>query len=680
MATDSTNPTQDMPAPTPHGAEAPPPHDPRIGTSLGKYRLIGRLGQGGMGVVYEAEDTALERKVAIKVLTERMSKDPELRERFQKEARAAARLNHPHVLTVYDVGNEGGTDYFVMELVRGVSAQEVLDTKGAFSWRAATRIASEICRALVAAHAASLVHRDVKPANVMIAPDGQAKLADFGLAKATGPSVVSVTGSGTILGTPTYMSPEQCRAERADEKSDLYSLGATYYALLCGKPPYPETLPVQVMFAHCSSPVPDAREANASVPERCASIVRRAMAKRPSERYPSAQAMQDELQGALGTAPGGPATTELQTVVMGDGPQGQPKRRAAWIGAAVVGLALIVGLSLHDWKKPAVVSPGGGPPAIPKSSPPGPRVSGKEIRMSGVKVPFTGHVKALAFSRQGEMFAVGAYEGEGGVTVWDLVTGDVMLRRWEGVDIHAVAFSPDGRTLAAAGEGEIRLWDFGWKAEKTVPGGAGAASIVGSLAFSEDGRTLASGVLIKSEADVTCVHISDIESGKTRGIPETCVESSSVAISPDGETLAADGGAGTLSLWRLPNGAGRRDISTGLPCINAIAFSPDGAILALSGDVSIQLWDPVKGIRLGEMKDPTGDVFCLAYSPMGDRIATAGGRVVLWDVATRAEVGVVEDDYEDAVFGIALSPDGEIAATACFDRRVRVRDISGVGR
>jgi WD40 repeat protein len=300
--------------------------------------------------------------------------------------------------------------------------------------------------------------------------------------------------------------------------------------------------------------------------------------------------------------------------------------------------------------------------------------------MKGINLPADGHVKALAFSRQGEMFAFGTYEGKGGVTVWDLATGDVKLRRWEGVGIHAVAFSPDGQTLAAAGEGEIHLWDFGWKAEKTLPGGAGPSSIVASLAFSEDGRTLASGVWVRSEGDVMCIHLSDVESGKTRGLPETCVECSSVAISPDGKALAADGGAGTLSLWALPNGTGRRDFSTGLPCINALAFSPDGTILALSGDVCIQFWDPIQGTRLGEMKDPAGDVFCLAYSPKEGRVATGGGRVVLWDVATRTEVGVAEADYGDAVFGIALSPDGEIAATACWDKKVRLRDISGVGR
>ena len=266
------------------------------GTKLGKYRILRQLGRGGMGVVYEAEDRRLQRCVAVKMLPCTLSEDPKILQRFLQEARIAAKLNHPNVVTVYDVDRQGEFVYIAMELMNGGSAQDLLDAQGALPWTAATRIIAHIARGLSAAHALNLVHRDIKPANMMLTESDTIKLADFGLAKGTDPSAAGLTRHGSVMGTPSYMSPEQCEGKQVEPRSDIYSLGAAYFALLTGRPPFVGQLPIQVAFAHCSSPIPDPRTIVPDVPEACVAIINRAMAKQPRSRYASADEMLEDLK------------------------------------------------------------------------------------------------------------------------------------------------------------------------------------------------------------------------------------------------------------------------------------------------------------------------------------------------------------------------------------------------
>ncbi len=185
--------------------------DPLIGTRLGKYHLVRRLGQGGMGVVYQAEDLHLQRTVAVKLLSASSTLDRSATQRFVLEARAAARLNHPNVVAVHDIGQERGHCFIALEFVPGASAQKILDQRGAWPWPEATRAVADACRGLSAAHAAGLIHRDIKPANILVGPDGTAKLADFGLTKAPILTPTHLTQVGTVLGTPGYIEPRAMR-------------------------------------------------------------------------------------------------------------------------------------------------------------------------------------------------------------------------------------------------------------------------------------------------------------------------------------------------------------------------------------------------------------------------------------------------------------------------------------
>lgn len=272
--------------------------DPLVGTRIGNYLMVGVLGKGGMGVVYQAIDTQLMRKAAVKILPDSMSRDVPALRRFLREAKAAARIHHPNVVGIYEVGQRDRFHYIAMELVQGVSAEDLLRLRGPLNWQDALRWAADACRGLEAAHGAGLVHRDIKPANLVRGSDGVAKLLDFGLVKNTDPNDSAITQSGEVVGTPHYMSPEQCRSAVLDARSDLYSLGAALFEMLTGRPPYRGDA-IEVINGHCNGPVPDPMAVDPKIPRGCAAIVRRAMAKDPGTRYQAARHMLADLEAAL---------------------------------------------------------------------------------------------------------------------------------------------------------------------------------------------------------------------------------------------------------------------------------------------------------------------------------------------------------------------------------------------
>ncbi len=254
----------------------------------GRYRIDAVLGQGGMGIVYRGHDTIIERDVAIKLVSNRYSRETGVN-RYLREARAIGAISHPNVLTIYDVGDSDDGCFLVTELMTGGSLADRIRQTGPLPWKEATTIMVQLCEGLQTAHEAGIIHRDIKPQNVLLSSAGEAKLADFGLALLSTPSANDDDDRSKtvgILGSPHYMSPEQCEGRESDCRTDIYSIGATYYALLTGVQPYQELGgPMQIMYGHCHGEVPDPRKTADELPAQCASIVQRAMAKRPDHRY-----------------------------------------------------------------------------------------------------------------------------------------------------------------------------------------------------------------------------------------------------------------------------------------------------------------------------------------------------------------------------------------------------------
>ena len=329
-----------------------------IGSLLGgRYRLDAQIGRGGMSAVYRAFDIVLERPVAIKVMHREIASDSDQLERFRREARSVARLSHPHIVTVIDAGEEpaddgSSTPYIVLEYVDGETLKQLIRRQGPLDSPQAIAYAIELTRALGAAHERMIVHRDVKPQNVLIGDEGGAKITDFGIARTL--SEEGLTMDGRVLGTTDYVSPEQALGQPVTGQSDLYSLGIVLYEMLTGEVPFTGETPVAVAMRHVREQVPDVQRLRPDVSAATASVIDRAVAKDLDWRYPDADSMAAALEDVLAieAARAGQATGEATSVLRtlpGDARQRLPWRMrhpARWLASlalvgAIVAIALI---------------------------------------------------------------------------------------------------------------------------------------------------------------------------------------------------------------------------------------------------------------------------------------------------------------------------------------------------
>jgi eukaryotic-like serine/threonine-protein kinase len=316
------------------------------GTQLGPYEITAPLGAGGMGEVYRARDTRLERDVAVKVLPAILSSDATLRQRLEREARALSKLNHPHICTLHDIGHQDGVDFLVMELVEGETLEQRL-TKGALLPEQTIRFAAQIADALAKAHKLGIVHRDLKPLNVMLTKTG-AKLMDFGLAKECGPAPLAaaltemtaeqskLTVEGTIVGTFQYMAPEQLEGKEADARTDIFALGEVIYEMATGKPAFAGKSRASLIAAILSSEPQPMAALQPMTPPALERVVKRCLAKDPDERWQGASDLASELTWI---ADGGSQAGEAGRIPAGR----RGWERVGWLVAALLSVLLIGG-------------------------------------------------------------------------------------------------------------------------------------------------------------------------------------------------------------------------------------------------------------------------------------------------------------------------------------------------
>ena len=317
--------------------------DSLVGQTIDRLRILKKLGQGGMGAVYKAEHLGVGRLSAVKILPQGLvARAPAAVDRFMQEAQAVAALDHPNIVAVYSAGEADGHHFIEMEYVEGEDVQARLRRDKRLSIEIATKIIIQTAKALAVAHKTNIVHRDIKPANIMVTTDGGVKVMDFGLAKDV-EATNGLTVTGTILGTPYYMSPEQCETKPLDGRADIYSLGVTYFCLLTGHVPFKGESALALMYMHKSEPPPDPRTLAPELPVGVHRIIQKAMAKDPGARYQTCDDMVEDLETLL--RGGDP---ELASRRMPKAEEVLPFLRTRW-GRAVVTVGGLVALAVAGW-------------------------------------------------------------------------------------------------------------------------------------------------------------------------------------------------------------------------------------------------------------------------------------------------------------------------------------------
>jgi WD40 repeat protein len=575
---------------------------------LGDYRIVREIGRGGMGIVYEAVHVRLGRRVALKVLSRRIGGDRRFLDRFEREGRAAARLSHANIVAAFDLGEDAGVHFLVLEYIAGRNLAEVVRAEGPLPAARAVECAVQAAEALAHAHSQGLVHRDVKPSNLLLADDGTVKLLDLGLVRfddlledrktaTASPDKRSLTESGAIIGTMSYMAPEQATSpSTADARVDIYSLGCTLFYLLTGRPPFAGETSFAILLAHREEAIPALRDAAEGVPTALEAVFRRMAAKRPEDRYASMVEVIEALRAALEIASGRHADRRQTSALVPQAAR-MPSRRGVYLALAVLFIAAISAGPWFAWprRQPGAAS-------------------------SNANKEDTQDTRLCALDAL-QRVDIDPYE----------------LQEAGSFDPNAGAPS---ELVAILGDSRLKHWYY-----------------ISSLAFSPDGQTLASG----SWDSTVCLW--DAATGRRRRTLDASDWVGSIALQSSGKLLAAALRSGTIIVWDVATGAEARRFPARRPHPwPVVRFSPDGTILAWGAHTDIQLWD-VHGGDVDVLSGAATKIEDLAFSGGGDTLAVAGanGTVQIFDLAKRHVASVCKGDGP-AIGSVAYASDGRVAA------------------
>jgi WD40 repeat protein/serine/threonine protein kinase len=789
---------------------------------LGEFRLLREVGRGGMGVVYEAEQESLGRRVALKVLPTGALTDANLVRRFEREARSAARLHHTNIVPVFGVGNHEGTHFYVMQFIQGQGLDTVLvelrqlrhsrsaqpappgrqmtptqtvhqrpaaaiaqslvtgqfaagradgdfvpgsttlpwsgppvilaprltlsesglssvfgqsdvshfiETNRPFA-QGVARIGVQVAEALAYAHGQGILHRDIKPSNLLLDRNGNVWVADFGLAKAIGAE--DLTHTGDVVGTLRYMAPERFRGV-GDARADIYALGLTLYELLALRPAYAENDRASLIRQVTQEDPTPLRKLSRGVPADLETIVHKAMAREPGQRYATAGALAEDLKRFID---GRPILARRISSAERAWRWCRRNPMVAGLGVAIA-LALVVGTAVATYfairatrgerlatqnEAKALAYAGRADQEAQHANQEAERarvaklLSDRRLYQAEISLAHQAlrdgqpdimrdHLQALvpvrpedpdprgfewyyldrlchsdltlhggtnvAFSPDGRRLAGGCKDGT--VRIWDATTGrEVQALHGHEDSVTDVAYSLDGRRIASASlDHTIKLWDAA--TGQVIHTLRGHSLWVTGVSFSLDGRHLASG-----SADDT-VRIWDAATGQVvRTLHGHTAAVGGVVYSPDGHTLASAGADRTVRIWDAATGQVVRTLSGHMAPVRRVAYSPDGRTLASAcEDYTVKLWDAATGRVIHTLRGQSDEVIGVAYSPDGRQIAAAciDQTVKLYDAVTGQEVRTLRGSTTQ-IWSVAYSPDGRQVAAAGADETARVWNIS----
>jgi len=682
-----------------------------IGRTVSKVEIMELLGKGGMAEVYRGQHTTLKRPVAVKIIYSHLAEDTELLTRFSDEAQAVAAMRHPNIVQVfdYDVADDN-SPYMIMEFLEGISLSDYLKVQhragNTLPLETVVHLMQGLADALDYAHTRGIVHRDMKPANVMLrhelgaidphAPlpeDVQPVLTDFGVARIANVTAVR-TATGAIIGTPTYMSPEQVQGESVDSRSDIYALGVMLYEMLAGQAPFdPDTdTPAAILFKHVLEDPPPLKGVSPALRE----VVERAMAKDPNSRFQKAGDLVAALKVAVGVAvaaAGLEGEFEDGATVMSTTTQplkvpkardrarrfGLPIGLLAVIGGSAVVLLLVIVLAMsglfgsedEPTSEPTAMVAGAEPAeataVAEEAEPESTGISADNARDVEQLGQFGGAEQvsyAMRLSPDGRQLAVFGFDGV-------IRLFDVALHREVGsLEGHngpgrAMAYSPDGKLLASGGD-DFRFFMWDLESERELYSFV-ADTNPSDIAFTPDGSKM---VFVGGNS--SRVFVIDLEGNEIGRISEHGVVLSSVDVSPDGTLIASGNSRGNIVISDLESLATVTTLNDGVGILTATKFSPDGAWLAAgSGVGDIWMWNTATWVLERTWFAQDGGVQYLAWSPDSSVLVSVGSdaRVVLWDPSHARAFNEIQTS-DGIIWKVDFASDASYFATLGGDEAV----------
>jgi len=630
-----------------------------IGKSIGRYRIVSKLGEGGMATVYKAEDSVLERNVAIKVILPDYQQTDNFLKRFEREAKAHAQLSHPNIVKILDFGEFEGYPYLVMEYVANGTLKSIMKKHdGPIAWKEACAMIARVARSLDNAHNNKIVHRDVKPANILINESGQPMLSDFGIVKIIeGSNTTGLTATGTGIGTPHYMSPEQAQGRPLDGRSDIYSLGVIFYEMVTGKKPFEAKTPMEVALKHVNDPAPHARQLEPDLPSAIDQIIYKAMAKKPADRYPDMKSFAEAIEAQI---PDWSSSQPFKTV------KAKPKKTTSssgwkknlkWIIPAVLVIAIAIGVLTTQGNSETEPTEAPTEPVMaavdkPTSEPKATQIPTKSLTAVPTLSP-TSVQEETNTDETVSQTTINAIQPENLANV-------IEINRLERVSVVQMDWSQDGETIAVAGGSGITLVDpTTLKETSTIK----TNSAVLALTFAPDNQTLA--YIADSQ-----IHIIDVTNQSEKEILKVQGTPNSLAFAPDGSALAVGMLDNKVLIMDSNNGTLKNSLKGNFGGW-AVAYSPDGALLASGSSQGVLMWEAETGFWMPITGGQSDLIKTLAFSPNSELLA-AGGQDILrvWNTVTGTEIFHESGDF-GTIHSVTFSPNGNLLITAADDGYLR---------